>query len=421
MSRQRHRQTASPDDLFARGVELYRGGHFDQAAEELNQLRDVPSMVSQVAAFYEGMAQRALGVAALREGKFDLAEGYLRNAAKIIGPEADLSAYLASLYARTGRADMCRLAMARLADESPDDATTQRKLAQAQWQAGRREEAMMTVLAALRRVGTDSGLHLQLGLFYSAEDRLAQARVCFQQAIDCDCDNADAHYYLALTFAARGKYDATVRELQRSFDLMPANLLVGYQLALAAKAAETQGFRVVLRLPEDHAPDTRSEMQRLARYVAEEPQFLDAMLAMPRSAIDDELFALLVGVVKTALSDHPDYADLHFHCSRILDRLDQSDDAMSHARKALAINPGYAQGLIHAGDLAAKVDLPAEAANFWQRAIAAGGDWPDVHYRLARVLTDSGDTERARRHLSSALTRNPRYTEAAEALRKLAA
>ena len=224
-----------------------------------------------------------------------------------------------------------------------------------------------------------------------------------------------------MVFAAEKRFDAAVRELQRTFDLQPDNLLAGYQLALAGQAAQACGYRVALHLPEARSAESQSEMHRLAHYVTEEPQFLEAMLALPDSAIDTTLFGLLAAVVKTALAEFPRYADLRFYCSRILDRLGQTDEAIEQGYKALEINPTYVQALLHTGGLYERSGRTDEAIGLFRWAIRNGGDWADLHHRLAKLLMQTGATDDACTHLQRSLQLNSEYPPAQETLRRLAA
>lgn len=389
--RRRDAHNPSPDGRYTCGVSLYRSGRYIQAIELLAELRDCAGSVGQMSRFYEGMAHRAIGVAALADGRFDQAEEHLRAAAGVIGTEADLPAYLASLYAQTGRADACRREMEK-ASGTCDEPNVLRKLAQAQWQSGRPAEAMMTLTAAMRRFPSEVGLHLQMGLFHAASERFDQAATALQQAVDCDCDNADAHYYLGLVFAAQRKPDAAARELQRTFALQPNNVLAGYQLAIAARAAQAAGYRVMLHPPEDNIDEATSEIRHLAACITQEPEFIDAMLSLPPSEIDHDLFELLLGVVKMALAKHPTYADLRFYCSRLLTRLEQMAEAEEQAWVALDINPAYVKALLHLSELLVGQNRIPEAVELSRRAIDCGADVSDINVRLAELIaaTDSG-------------------------------
>ncbi|MHC4984841.1 MAG: tetratricopeptide repeat protein [Planctomycetota bacterium] len=405
---------------YAQAVELYRSGQYGQAIARLGDLRDEQGAVGSMARFYEGMSHRALGLTAMGHGRHAEAETHLKAATQLIGTEADLSVYLARLYAKTNRPEACCQELDRAVASSPSPETFG-QLARAQWQAGRRDEAQMTLQAALRRFPADGGLLIQLGQFHAAVGRYAEAQWTFRRAVADDCDNADAHYHLALVYAAQHNVAASVRAFQRAFDLRSDDLLIGYQLAVAARAAGATGVRVALRLPDDQADESVSEIAHLARFVAREPAFLDGMLSLPPSATDADLFGLLLGVVKTALRDHPDYADLRYYCSRILQRLDRIDEAGHEVRAALEINPSYVKALLHSAALCETQGAVTEAVDLLQRAIECGADYADVHFRLAKLLVQAGAARNAQDHLQQALAKNDRYDVARQELDRLAA
>ena len=407
-------------DEYERGVELYRQGRFDEAAKCFAELRDRGGVAGTVARFYQGMAHRAIGVAALKQGRFDVAEQHLLSAAKAAGPDADLAKYLASTYAQTGRNQQCVNQMEKVVSRQVTPKTS-RRLAQAQWQAGRQEQALMTLTTALRRFGSAAELHLQMGLFAAAVEKLDDARTSFLKAIEADCDSCDAYYYLGLTCSAAGDMPAAVRAFQRAFDLQPDNLLLAHQLAMAARAASDNGYNVVLHLPESRQQEAASEIRHMAAYVVGEPDFVESFLSLPPSDIDAELFGTLGNIVRMALADHPDFADLRLYCSRICDRLGEAEAAIEQAEAALAINPDYVQVLIHLGRLLAGAGQPRIAIERLIHATRCGGDWADVHFLIGELMISTGSRVRAAEHFRRALELNPTYRPAMEAASKIAA
>lgn len=421
--RTEHKHTRATQASYTRGIDLYRQGRYEQAAAELANVSARTDMLGDVARFYAAMSQRAMGIEALREERFEEAEKHLLAAARSIGNEADLSGYLASVYAQTDRHDMCVAAMERAERVGRADPSFSRKLAQARWRAGRRTEAYMTLTAALRESGPDSKLYVQLGLFYAAEERYDQAHKAMSSAVEADCSNCDAHFHLALIEAAQGHVQAAVRLFQRAFELRPGDLMLAYHLALAAKAASQEGYRVVLRLPEPGQVPSDSQIRQLAGYITNEPAFIEAFLSLPASAIDGELFKVLGGVVQMALDEHDDYADLNYYCSGIFRRLGKGELAINYARQAVQINPSYVQALLQLGELCGQGGRHSEAIECLERAIACGADFPDVHFRLAEVMLRGkvASPTAAKKHLNRALQLNPHYAPAAEALASMAA
>jgi len=414
-------------DLYKRGVRLYLHGRYREAFAELADAGPAKAedpaanATAHMARYYRGMSLRALGLADLENGRFEQAERNLRAAIEEIGADAELGAYLAKVYARTGRYGQCIAEMERVAERQPRCASARRKLAQTQWRAGQRAQAYMTLGAAIREFANDAGLHLQMGLFHAAEDRFDDARASLARATQAECDHGDAHYYLGLASAALEDFPAAVDALQRAVELDAGNLQWAYQLALAARAAGRTGVRVVVHAPAPAAATETSHGRQLARYVATDVEFIDALTALPESEADEKLFSLLLSVLKMALGDHPDYADLHIRCSRILTRLGRITPAVEHAEQAVTINPNYVQAHLDLADLCARMDRPVEAIEHLRRAMASGANWPDVHCRTGELMVRCNAPDGAERHFRQALQLKPDYPRAAEALANLAA
>ena len=223
--------------------------------------------------------------------------------------------------------------------------------------------------------------------------------------------------------AARGEYVQAVGAFERACGLEPANLMYAYQLCVTSSAAARAGKKVAVRFPErttSSAP-ADSQIRQLAQYVASEPDFVEAFLALPESDIDEELFGVLIPVLRTALAGHDNYADLHYLTSRMLMRIGQEQSAMRHASRAVEINPRYTKALVHLAGLHQRAGSAAVAVGLLNRAIDCGGDWPDVHAQLGDVYRRVGDDVRAGRHYRRALELNDHYTRAAHGLAAMAA
>ena len=408
-------------DDYTRGLASYRKGQYVEAVRRLGGLRGQKGMVGTIATYYHALSHRQLGLEAMSTGDYPAAEAHFREARGGIGRESDLAGYLAKLYARGGRFECCQRQTDLAREQAPDDPETWRRHALAQWRAGRRIEALMTVTEGLRRLGDDPGLLVQMGLFHAGQEQFEAAKASLERAVAANQGWGEAHGYLGLVALSLREPAAAVRSFQRAFELCPGDLVLAHNLALAAKAAQENGLKVVIRLPDSSAPPADSHVLQLAEYVAAEPDFLSAILATPPSLADDQVFGILDRVVTVSLEAHPSYADLHFRRSEIFQRLDRPQESIVSARQALQINPNYLQARVHLGKLLATVGRHRQAARELNKAVAAGADWPDVHYSLADVLAAEGRTNQARDHLQKALKLNAGYRSAADALGKLAA
>jgi tetratricopeptide (TPR) repeat protein len=111
-----------------------------------------------------------------------------------------------------------------------------RRLAQVQFLAGRRVEAQMTLREAFRKVGPCAVLHLQEGLFLSAEGRTAEARDAFARAVEADRGRAESHYYLGLAEAALHRPDRALEPLRRAVAMRPERRDWAWSLVVVLRA-----------------------------------------------------------------------------------------------------------------------------------------------------------------------------------------
>jgi tetratricopeptide (TPR) repeat protein len=403
-------------------MDLYHHGLYRQAATRLGQAGVGTDMQGTVARYYEAMANRAAGLEALREGRFDEAEGLLRAAADAIGRNGDLAGYLASLYAHKRDFRRCERETHKAVEISGEESFAWKRNSLAQWRCGQHEQAHLTIHEALRHFGDDLQLHLQQGLFYSVEGDYVRAKNCFQMALAADCSCAQAHYYLALCHSACGDTLAALKSFQQAFELQPDNLMIAYELSLSARAAAQAGHQFVIRLKDITSPPAEgSHMRQLANYITAEGDFVDSLLTLPCGETDAEMFGMLAGVLKMALDEHPRYADLHYHAAGVFQRLGQTDKAIEHARAAIAINEQYVKARLLLGRLCADVGRNAEALENIEAAIAAGGDWADVHCLAGELKIKAGRVQDARYNLERAIQINGKYWRAAETLFAIAA
>ncbi len=408
---------------FTQGMRAYRQGKHARAVEALAPITQQKGLPGRLARYYTAKAHQALGIELIHEARFADAGRHLRQAAALVGKQADLAEYLLIVYARTGQYERCAAEADVVARSRPRDVESRTRLAQAQWRAGRRPMAIMTLTSALRELGDDAQLYLNLGLFYASEDDYDLARDQFVRAAECDCTCAHAYCYLGLAESARGEFAQAVRAFEQACEREPENLMYAYQLCVAAGAASQAGKRVAVRFPERAvAPaPAGSQIRQLAEYVCSEPDFAEALLALPASDIDEELFGVRASVLRTALAHHSGYADLHHLAARALERTGQVAAATIHARRAVEINPRYVKALIHLAELAGQAGDNDQAIDALARAVECGADWPDIHARLADACRQAGKVAQAVAHYRRALELNDHYEHAARGLASMAA
>jgi tetratricopeptide (TPR) repeat protein len=370
---------------YEEALRLYGRGDFRAALELLGGIADTGDPLGRMARFYRAMCHKELGVEALGKRDFARAGEELHAAVALVGRTDGLGGYLASLYAASGRLDLCRDETQLALDRDTDNPSAWLKCALAQWRSGRRAEAFMTVTRAVRKLGDMCDLHVQLGLFHAAEDRLVEARSCLQRAVEADGTSIQAHHNLALVAAAQGDVPAALAAFQRAYDRSGGDLVIAWQLSLAARAAREAGHDATVRLQARPPRPAATQMRQLAGYVSREPDYIEAFCDLPPTGRDGELFAVIADVLDVAIGEHPAYADLHCLRSRTLARLGQLPAATEACERALEINPSYVKALIHVADLYAGAGRTGLAVEALEKAVARGGDWVDVNRRLAEL------------------------------------
>jgi tetratricopeptide (TPR) repeat protein len=274
----------------------------------------------------------------------------------------------------------------------------------------------------MRQMCDDGTLAMQMGLFHAADGKQDHACEWLSKACALRGEDPRVHYSLGLASAACGDVAGSARYFQRAWELSPTDLGIAYRLALAAKACTQQGIRFAIRIPEQNVfSQGSSQFSQLAKFVTSEPEFIDAFLALPPSDADRELFGMLQGVVRMALTEHPNFADLHLHASRIAWRLGDSQNAAKHADEALKINPGYVGALLHSAGLFAQQGRPQRALELLERAVSLGAKWPDVHCLAGELAAACGNSEQGQKHLQAALKLKANYPRAKASLSALAA
>ncbi len=404
------------------GVAAYDCGRYSEAISLLSRMADRGDAAGTLSRFYLGQAHLQIGLGELRSRRFKPAIQHLQAAAAADRTRGDLGRHLAAAYAGDGRYDLASREFEGMIARGAGDSDTPIRMAHSQWRQGRPEAAIETMLGAIRRERGRAELHFQLGLFQAAADDYAAAISAFSEATRLAPGDADAHQHLGLTYAATGELGNALTHLRVARRLAPRDSYLALQFALATQAAAGEGIALE---PEDDLPaggkfDQRA-IERLGQTVLGDPDFVEAFLALPQTGIDRDVFATLAATLEWALERHSEYADLHFHCSRVYERLGRRDEAIAAAARALQANPQYVQAMIHLGRLYAETDQTQDGIDRLQEAIERGGDYPDVHYLLGQLYRRRGDRPRARRSFERALELNEGYSAARSALAELSA
>jgi tetratricopeptide (TPR) repeat protein len=421
------------------GLAAYEAGRLSEAVSTLTRIADREDLMGTLARFYLGQSHLQLGLAELRLGRFQTAEQHLRSAATLNPGAENLSTYLASCLIGQRRYDLAAKEYERQLKIGGDDDQTPVHLALVLWKHGLNEQALEVLHRAARQHPQRADYHFHLGLLYASMDEYEEAAAALRLAVAAAPLDFDARQHLGLILAAVGDWSGAFEHLRVAQRMRPQNAYVALQLSFASRAA---GVREGIIAPANgetsdaverqsdasqpqaaplHSrPDDRA-IECLAEIVLHNPEFVEAFLALPQTGIDPEVFAFLAATLEAALERHPEYADLHYHCSLVYGRLGRTDAAIEAARRALDTNPRFVQALIQLAQLYAETDREQDAIIRLRQAVDRGADYPDVHFLLGRLYRKNGDLARARLAFERALELNRSYSAAREALAELVA
>ncbi len=408
---------------YEEGMAAFNRGDFMTAAERLESVTRGPDLRRKLARFYAAQARYRHGVDLLNRGDYHRATEQLEASAALVPGPLSLSRYLVACY--VGQGDYARAAetLEDLSGRDPDDVGVSVRLALAHWKSYRADKALEVLERAVNRHPGEPTLHRLRGTILAAMDRYDQARDDFEVAVEAHPNSVESRQRLAWCCAALGDHTAALGHLHRAATLRPSDPLLVKQLALAAQAVSEQGGRADLSVDLPVASLSRDDasIEQLSELVAGDPDFVEAFLALPPADVEHEVLTLLAVTLERAVQRHPSYPDLHYHGSRVYERLGLREAALAASKRAIEINPRYVHAMVHMGRLFESTDRRAEAIERLEAALEAGAADPNVYYVLGNLHRAEGHLDRARRSYEQALDLDAGFGDARRALETLAA
>jgi tetratricopeptide (TPR) repeat protein len=369
--------------------------------------------------FYLGRAHYRLAVSHYTHRRYREAAEHFEESARWNPDGGDFAQYLVGCYAGIRQYDRAVHEYERLLDRDPDDTDLRIRLALAKWKQDNTIDALALINEGLRRRPGRAELHYQRGVMLAADGDLPGAEREFKTTIAYDPSHAPAMERLAQCYSVTNRYERCLHYLEKAHHLQPSNPRIGWQLSLLAATHAGSDPEVDWSVNERHLALDEVALDQLGDALIAEPDFVEAFLELPVSAVDTDVFSILAEIFERALAKHPDYADLHYHCGQVYRRLGQDRNAIVHAERAVLVNPRYVSALVLLAQLYRQIDFPDAAVERLKQAVAAGGDYPDVHYLMGRLYQTGGEMEGARRAYQRALDLNEVYAEARQALADL--
>jgi tetratricopeptide (TPR) repeat protein len=117
-------------------------------------------------------------------------------------------------------------------------------------------------------------------------------------------------------------------------------------------------------------------------------------------------------VTRKAIKLNPNFADAHLNLGIILRDLDKLQDAELVTRKAIKLNPNFADAYSNLGGILKDLGKLQDAEVFTRKAIELNPDFAIMHYNLGGILKDLGKLQDAEVFTRKAIELNPDFADA---------
>ncbi|WP_413683362.1 tetratricopeptide repeat protein [Prochlorococcus sp. MIT 1011] len=115
---------------------------------------------------------------------------------------------------------------------------------------------------------------------------------------------------------------------------------------------------------------------------------------------------------RKAIKINPSFADGHLNLGSILSKLGKSEEAEICTRKAIKINPNYAEAYFNLGSILIDLGKLKEAEICTRKAIKINPDYAEAYSNLGSILIDLGKLKEAEICTRKAIKINPNYAKA---------
>jgi tetratricopeptide (TPR) repeat protein len=244
---------------------------------------------------------------------------------------------------------------------------------------GRHEDAVATLIAALRLKPDDLPSQLRLAESLIASSRWEESQRIAESITRAHPEDADAHYIVGRVAAARNELTVAVAAFGRSCELFPAYGAAHYALAMAYR-----------KLGRDE--DSRQQFALYEQNKTAVPPLDDPLRR--------EVTALNLGSVA------------HIRRGADLERLGRLDEAIAEQQEALRVDPGAVQAHINLVALYGRLGRFDEAASHYQAAVAIDSNQADLHYNYGVLLLKQGKASDAEKAFLESVRINPHYADA---------
>lgn len=371
-----------------------------------------------IRAFFESDNLTRRGLCLLNAGRVDEAEAAFTRAMELAPANSNVARTIIAAYRQRGDAARAETTAEIAMRNLPGDVDARIRRAWMACDRGRPEAGIELLRAGLAEDPECAELHLQLGIMLAGQDQFEEAELRFVQVTAINRRRFEGWLNLALAQGALGRSVDAYRSLQRAQRLRPSDPTVALLMTQAFRAArqENPTVRLSATFPADATPACPSDIEELSRIAQDDPDFIDALLSISVSEGQTAYYRLLLETLEHALARCPERAELHHHCGRVLERLGKVDRAIECGQRAVQCDPRCVRALVDLARWYRQAARDDDALRSLERIVAAGFEYADVYYQIGSLHQQRGEVEKAASAYRRALTINPHYGAAREAL-----
>lgn len=350
---------------------------------------------------------------------------------RIMTPASKLDSLVAELQreVRAGRlaqaAEVCR----RIVRIRPNLAEVHNDLGTLLAQQGRLAEAIAPFERAIGLKPDFAIAHNNLGLALKDLGRLDQAVAQFRQAVALQPDLVQTHDDLGTILLGQGKLDEAAACFERVLALVPGLAamhgrlgLIRWQQDQFAEAAAHFEHALALA-PQD--PEAHTNLaktlwkqgqleQAAARFrqaLAIQPDFVPALHNLGNLHLSQGQFEQAQARFEQTIAVDPGHAAAHNDLAMALWKQGHAD-AATWFQRALALKPDYADAYNNFGMYLSEHDRPGEAVTHFEQAIALAPNSAGAHHNLASTLLNQDQVDAAAARFEQALAIEPDLADA---------
>ena len=336
-----------------------------------------------------------LGQALYKQGRYEEALDAHRVAAAQRPNYGKVHSNLGTTLNELERYDEAETHLRRAIELDPEKKYRYHYLGDALYGQGRYEDAVDAYLIAVEHSNNAPALS-NLGAAFNRLERYDEAETHLRRAIELDSRTMQVHRRLGNALYKQGRYPEAVDAYLIAVEQRPGDAAAYSNLGAALNKLKRYGeAETHLRRAIELDSTTMHGHRHLGNALYEQGRYAEA-----------------VDAYRLAVEQHPDdpTALSNLGAALALDKLKRYDEAETHLRRAIELNPGYTLHFLAA--LRAEQQRYDEMLEFLQWLIDIDPDDPEAHLNMGLALSHLGRSDEALRSFDRALFLDPALEDA---------